>query len=51
MTGRGLRYRATLWNGRVSYRGLRCYERPEDAVRAAESTGATARNLQDAESK
>jgi len=47
-TGRGWRYRVTLWCGRVAYNGQRDYERHQDAERAAKATGATANEAHNA---
>ena len=41
ITGRGERWRVTLWCGRVAYEGLRDYARRQDAEKAAKATGAT----------
>lgn len=43
-TGRGWRWRVTLWHGRVAYDGNRDYARYQDAERAAKATGATPRD-------
>lgn len=43
-TGRGWRYRVTLWCGRVAYHGQSTYERHADAMRAATRTGAKENN-------
>jgi hypothetical protein len=43
-TNDGWKYRVTLWCGLVRYNGQRTYERHQDAVRAAKSTGAIAKD-------